>query len=247
MMAKYALLTIMVFAVTILFAWGLHEAARGEPSDEGPPVHVEPPAVPHHDDAAKAGPHRKMSPKVRRDPRNRNGRGARPELMVRRRRGPAVSDEEIMTFLKKHLPKLHTWLQKLKEEKPDQYERQMRWMRFDLHRLRRLQKEAPEVFKAEITSRKLRLKTLRLAEQLRKTEDPEKRKQLKNELKQHLGELFDAKMISMKAHIEKLEQQLKKLKGTMKERAELKDKIIKQRLEDLVTSEEKKKLLKWDF
>lgn len=162
-----------------------------------------------------------------------------PKKQVRKdgghKKGPmdwGISKEEeqkLLKLLKDKRPAQYERLTKLK--KTD--ERRYRWaIRSLAHWHRRLAEMPEKVRNAEITRHDTRLKIWKLAREIRKTSDADRKASLTGELRKATETMFNADQVIHEYHLKQLEQRVKELRAELKAHSEQRNEIIDQRVKD---------------
>lgn len=129
------------------------------------------------------------------------------------------------------------WLERLKTENPEEFER-----------LQKLRDEDPEKFREEIRrmskerfggmirqkGRQLEAKCRELSQKYRDAEGEADKAAAKEQLQVAVKEAFDARVAAQKEMVKNLEEQLAKLKKQIAEREENREKICEERVESLI-------------
>ncbi|MCX7703493.1 MAG: hypothetical protein N2234_05275 [Planctomycetota bacterium] len=109
---------------------------------------------------------------------------------------------------------------------------------FRARELMELKERDPHMFELMVAEMKLKRRIEEVVHQYHKTDNPDKRDALREELKELLEKLFDIK-IQMQAHqIERLMKELEELKAMHKKHMENRDRIIEKRLKELLGENE---------
>jgi len=144
--------------------------------------------------------------------------------------------EEAIEFLSQYMePKR---LERLRVEEPMAYKHILQHALRQKHELEILKEIDPERYKLRGKEFELEVKSRNLAEDYRTTKSENEKKEIKNELKSVLKELFDLKEKDKKFELKRLEEEIEKLKKIMAERKKHKSDIIEQHLEELLLEKE---------
>ncbi|NBB96428.1 MAG: hypothetical protein GVY16_11915 [Planctomycetes bacterium] len=147
---------------------------------------------------------------------------------------PAMTDEQVadvLEFVKAHWPEYHTRLRQVRRENP----RRFRMMiRAAAHRMKQFTSLSEEEREARIRESKLKIEIYRLSKQYRSAETDERKQAIRAELKQTVGEAFDVEQTVREYSLQRLESQLRQLRRDLGKRAERRDEIISERVEDII-------------
>lgn len=191
---------------------------------------------------------RQPLPGMREDAPPPEGRGpsrwpAAPGEWPRSRSGPKpgifgpVTDEEvaqILEFLGQYLPEIRVDLEKMRDENPSLFQAYLRRMRFEIRQLKSLREEDEKAFQNALEEKRLRHRSRDLAARIRASTNDAERERLRAELREVVGKLFDAELLTREAHLKRLEEQLKRLREELKESGTRRTEEIEQRLERLI-------------
>ncbi len=103
-------------------------------------------------------------------------------------------------------------------------------------RLEELQKYDPELYELETADRELERASFELGQQYRRA-PREQQQELHAQLIVLVNKHFDARQARRQLHIQRLEEELKKLRGSIERRTELRDQIVERRVAELVGEE----------
>ena len=215
-------------------------AARGEPADDRPP------------DAGKGAGESATTPKPEEGTpkprtsadreREHSRRGGSREMPMGL--GPGifrdVTDQDIqdvLQFTQQHLPMLHEALQQMRESEPARFRPLCRRLRFEIGQLKALQKTDEAAFQKALEEKQLQFLARNAADRLRAAQDPAEREQLRTQLREMVGKLFDAELATREAHIRLLEKKLEEIRAELRERATQRDAILNKRLEEMIQSD----------
>lgn len=141
----------------------------------------------------------------------------------------------------KMMPRMHAWIEDMKKNDPEQYERLMT-----------LRKEDPQAFRREIhkqfgerMERHMRKqlgpeekKTQDLAAKYQAAADPDEKAEIKERLEAAVQAEFDARIKQQEDMLAKMEQRLNQLREHLSTRKNSRDKICSKRVEALTASPE---------
>jgi len=226
-------LRVLVLAAALVVAWSPAMAGQRGPE----PVPDKPGRGPSGMDRRPGPPaHRPEGPRSHRPPA---GERARPGERRPFGRGPSifreVTDEqidEILTFMKEHMPWRLEGLQKMRESDPQRFRQFCRWLRFEVTQLLHLKERDEAAFRKAIEERQLKMRAMTLAQQIRKTADPRKKEELTGRLREVLNRTFDLELTTHEAHIRGLEERIEQLRRELNERAEHRREIVEKRLHE---------------
>ena len=160
--------------------------------------------------------------------------------------GPAEAEEKYLEFLKENFrsefKEMKADLEQLKEDNPDAYQRKIQRGYRHMRRLQKMKEKDPERFEIHIEMMGLGMKCRKLSKEYRNAETSEEKEEIKAELTENLGELFDIRLAQGEVKVKELEEELLKLKERSAERKKNKDEIVARRLEELTGSADG---LKW--
>ncbi len=131
---------------------------------------------------------------------------------------------------------LKGWLEKLKKEKPEEFEELMK-----------LREQEPAEFRKRISAlarqhfQKRRLsnmppeerRCIELSRKYAETEDPAAKEKVKAELEEAVQQAFDARIRQRLERLERMEKELKRIREQIEERKAHRDKICQTRVEEL--------------
>ncbi len=152
----------------------------------------------------------------------------RPGGAKGKRRGPISEAEqaEALEFLRNRMPAQYERLEKLREEKPRHYRRELR----QVYKLYRWWKEMPaKMREPTMRVRKARFKASRLVRKLRKTEDLAETEKLQGELKLAVAEHFDAEQKLQVIRLEMLKEKIELMDARLDQRGRQREQIIEKR------------------
>jgi hypothetical protein len=151
-----------------------------------------------------------------------------------------LSDEEIQALLpivREAMPELGARLEKMGKEHPERLRAFLSRVAPRLQEMQRLKKDDPQEYQRRVAEAHGRLKVARALKSYHEavhegdTAAAEKRKA---ELRQMLSESFTARQQRMEEELKRMEQRLAKLRVEMRQRFADRDKLIDQRLQELL-------------
>lgn len=167
------------------------------------------------------------------------GERARPRLGRREaeRVDPAKAEEEYLRFLKENFPsefkEMKAELEELKEDNPGAYGRKIqRGYRLMCH-LQGMKEKDPERFESQIEIIRQERECRILSKEYQEAETAQEKEEIKEELTDILGELFDRRLAEGEAKVKALEEEISRLRERAAERKKDKGEIVERRLEEL--------------
>ncbi|MBI3097341.1 MAG: hypothetical protein HYY93_03715 [Planctomycetes bacterium] len=147
--------------------------------------------------------------------------------------------EELKAFLKEFDPGRLDKFERVSAENPEMARRMLMDAYPEMMKMKEMQKRNPEEYAKMAEERKLDIACMKLAESVRsmKSDDPTRASKLA-ELKTQLGRLFDQREAAKERQIAKLEEELSRLKETVRKRKTNKDSIVDQRLKEITGEKE---------
>ncbi len=150
---------------------------------------------------------------------------------------PAKAEEEYLEFLKTNFPsefkEMKAELEDLKEDNPGAYRRKIQRGYGLMRRLRGMKEKDPERFESQIKIIRQERECRKLSKEYREAETAQEKEEIKAELTEILGELFDSRLIEDEARVKALEEEISRLKERAAERKKNKGEVVKRRLEKL--------------
>jgi len=137
-------------------------------------------------------------------------------------------EQELLDSIKDKRPELYEQAVGLKKTDPEKYRRILYMLQWSQRRLRGMPEDVRRRVQAEMDAR---LKVSRLLRGIRATDDEPKRKPLIKQLKVAVAEHFDAEQKGREGRLTMLEEQIKRLRTEMEQRAKDRDRIITDRVE----------------
>jgi hypothetical protein len=159
---------------------------------------------------------------------------------------------EFVDWLKKNYPDEAEKIEKLREDKPDMYEKRRGMAMRKYREIFEASKTNPalaEIFKKDMTLRRQRAK---LTRQIKGSEDEEQKKNLTAELIDVVGQRFDLLIKRKQLEFEQLRKKLEQLKAELEKKQldvarwqqpDFKAKSVKERIKDLISEKRK---FRWD-
>lgn len=147
--------------------------------------------------------------------------------------------EEIKAFLKEYDPARLDKFERVSAENPFAARRMLEEIYPEVMKMKEMQKRNPEEFSRMVEERKLDAACMKLAETIRgmKSDDSARASKLA-ELKTQLGKLFDLREAGKERQIAKLEEELTRLKETVRKRKTNKDSIIDTHIKEITGEKE---------
>lgn len=154
-----------------------------------------------------------------------------------------LSDEkidELMVVMKDIMPQFAERVGALREENPVRFRMILHRLKPELERLLHDRAERPELYQLKVQDRSLNYQTLQQVGQLRDAQrdgaDESKINELKAELRQTLVKHFEVRQKLLEAEVKALEERIAKMREHLAERAEQRDQLIGERVEELMSS-----------
>jgi hypothetical protein len=152
------------------------------------------------------------------------------------------TEREALEFLAIVAPFRLEDTKRLKTVQPQEYYRNISEVLSVKRRLDFVKRNDPEQYQLVLQETKMDQQSHNLAEQCRRTKNPEEKNRLRIELKNLLTQLFDIREKNKQREIQHLETELNRLRNTMSERRKNKDQIVMLRMEELLDEQTS---LKW--
>jgi hypothetical protein len=149
-----------------------------------------------------------------------------------------VNLDEVMAFLKEFHPELAEEVAKLKKDNPEMYEQILRQHAREMMELRELKKRDPKRYEQLIQQQKKERRIRELADKYRQSKDEKEKETIKAEMAALLGESFDIMEQGREEEIKRMEEEVNKLKEKMKRRKAEKEKIVGERLKEILGEKE---------
>ncbi|MBN1542404.1 hypothetical protein JW992_09685 [candidate division KSB1 bacterium] len=150
--------------------------------------------------------------------------------------------DDTLNYMQELDPQAAERLQTLRDENPATFRRQIGRVHQRMMRMQALKKRDPQRHARQVEIQQLESTARQLGRQIREAQPPQAA-ELKNELQEVLGTLFDLRENERQHEVEKLEQRLESLKERLAERQKNRDEIIQKRLEQMSTDA---KTTRWD-
>jgi len=199
----------------------------------GAVVLADPPADPPNDEGQAADQPADSPP--RHPPRlpDQTHLGEGPPHAGRPSRQPLTEEQEaeLLKFVQEHLPSQYEDFVKLSETKPRNYQFVMArmWAWYEQWKVM-----SPEAQEASITEHNLRMEAFMVLRRCRETEDPDKKAQLKAELREAMGKHFDAEQRLREIQLAELEERIEQVRQELQQRAEDRDAIVTEHMERML-------------
>jgi hypothetical protein len=141
----------------------------------------------------------------------------------------------VMDFFKLTQPELYEQAKTLQNTDPERFEKLVRPAVNTVNRLEELRKRSPKLFELTMKDFEFNYKSLRLARQLKRADlaGPDREK-LSAELTSIVSSQFDIRQQIRQQEIEDLKNQLKDLDAKLQGNENVKETLIKKRVEDLI-------------
>lgn len=182
-------------------------------------------------DSGFAAPGGRLRPATRPAPgRARQEREARPRRLPRAEAGemPPLTPAEVdslLAFTREHFPRMHQRLQRVREADPVAFRQMLRRLRGPLARLQEVEKRDPRLAARMIEQQKLEMEIFELRRQHRAAYTTEERARIESEIRERIGQKFNARMGRLKFEIaelrRRLDEQTKRLAGQEERREQL--------------------------
>lgn len=150
--------------------------------------------------------------------------------------GPAVAvsdpqEEELLAALKDKRPEEHRRLLRLKQENPRFYREALAaaWRAYLGWR-----NLPPDVQKAQQAVQQARLEAFRIGREFAAAKDDAQKQRLRSRLLQVLGQEFDSDQVVREYRLGQLEEQIKRLRAELKDRADRRTQVIERTVSDLL-------------
>lgn len=152
------------------------------------------------------------------------------------RNGPITETEErqIVEFVKAYMPQHYDRLIDLRDTNPRRYRITLRFLR---PRVQKLQAMPEATRKAHLREVKLKVQIYKTTRAYRSADSDGEKLQIRQQLHDLLAEQFDIEQNIQAHRLKQLEEQLQRLKDELKHRNEHREKIITDRLEDILSGE----------
>lgn len=147
----------------------------------------------------------------------------------RRQRITEEQEQEVLNFLKEHRPEQYERATKLRDDHPRRY----RWIiRTWWYFIQKVQHMPPELRDATIRERDAQVRIIKRVREIRRTDDPAKKEKLKQQLRKDVTDHFEAEQTLRKQRLDRLIEQIDRIKSELKERREQREKIVEERVEE---------------
>ncbi len=142
-----------------------------------------------------------------------------------------AQEAELLKALDEESPDEARQLRKLKEENPRAY----RWALSSAWKSYLGWKDLPgDVRKAHLTQARVRVEAIRVSRELLAAQDPAQKEKLRARLAELLGQEFDAEQKLREYRLGQLEEQLRRLRAELKDRADRRAQVIERMVGDLL-------------
>jgi len=158
-------------------------------------------------------------------------RGEFPQR-AKRKWDPSTQFKGWLEQIKKEDPEKFEKLMKLRETNPDEFRKQISALARKRFQKRRLENMPPE-----------ERRCIELSRQYARTENPDEKAQIKAQLQEAVEKAFDARIRERLERLERMESELKRIRGQIEERKENRGRICTARVEELTRDPR----LRWDW
>lgn len=183
-------------------------------------------------DSGFAAPGGRLRPATRPAPaRARQEReAARPRRPARAEAGemPPLTPAEVdplLAFTREHFPRMHQRLQRVREADPVAFRQMLRRLRGPLARLQEVEQRDPRLAARMIEQQKLEMEIFELRRQHRAAYTAEERARIESDIRERIGQKFNARMERLKFEVaelrRRLDEQTKRLAGQEERREQL--------------------------
>jgi hypothetical protein len=145
--------------------------------------------------------------------------------------------KEIFAWLKEHDAAAAEDLGAAMKTRPDEFWRRFPELVHHVEMMQELQRTDPQAFEYAKQERKLERESMELAQQYRKV-GIDDRKAIESKLTTVLADLFDLREKMRAREIERLQKEIEELKERLKKRKELKEDIVRRRLNEMLDRED---------
>lgn len=142
--------------------------------------------------------------------------------------------EKVLEFAKEFHPEKVKELRKLHQDNPEEFRNEMRGLRQEMEKMEKLEKENPERFKEVVHKKELRNNCFELSKAYREADTPEKKAEIKKQLRSAVAELFDMREKSKELEVKEMEENVKKAVEIQKERQKNRDAIIDDHIREIL-------------
>ena len=139
---------------------------------------------------------------------------------------------ELLAFIEEQFPVMARELESLKEQRPEVFNRRLRRIAPDMHRLMDTMRTDPERAQLLIQERKLELRIRLATRRHHLSTDDEEKAALRVELRGLLGEMFDCRRQRRELEIHDLEGRIAELKAELASMKTRRERIIERQLQD---------------
>ncbi len=151
---------------------------------------------------------------------------------------PIESEMEraVLKYVRTRYPDHLEKFKRMKLADPGQYEKEIKeiWQRTE--ELKILQKEHPELYGLEIRQEKLEDKTHLLARTYQTAKNEKEKGEIRRQLEKVVSEQFDAREEIKEYEVKQMEAELQEVKGKLRKRKANKNKIVEQRVNQLLNT-----------
>ena len=145
---------------------------------------------------------------------------------------PREERSELLAFMREHFPAVAEELEYLKEDRPELFERRLRRMAPEFRRLMDIMRSDPQRGQLMIQERKLDLRIRLVVRQVHLVDDNSQKAELREQLRELLGEAFDCRLKRRELEVRSLEARIAELKAELSSLTVRRERIIERQLED---------------
>lgn len=127
-------------------------------------------------------------------------------------------------------------MSRLRERKADRFRQRMRRMLPDIIRMMDVYERDPQMGALMIRERQLDMRVRHAAMKFHRSEDPEEKKPLREQIRKLVGEVFDVQVRRRALEIESLKSRLAELTEQLSAQEEMRDELIKQRAQNVLSN-----------
>ena len=145
-------------------------------------------------------------------------------------------EKDVLDYIRETHPEQYAEVQAIKENRPRLYKRALTRAFREMRFVQRIREEDPERYEQVLEERCLEQQSRELARKYRDADEADREK-IKHELIELLHRLFDYRQLNRQSEILRLENRLAELKENLNQRKLEKEKIIENRLNQLIGAE----------
>ncbi|MCP4349325.1 MAG: hypothetical protein GY795_27920 [Desulfobacterales bacterium] len=147
----------------------------------------------------------------------------------------SLSEEEVLKWLKKHVPNQHSELLHLKKEEPEEYKENLIEMIEQIEYFESVRKQDSAMYERLVEAENLEFKSWELAKKIALTKNTDKKKIQIAQLETILGKLFDIRQQEKNMEIKALKKEIDEIQDLLNRRKTNKNKIIERRMKEMVS------------